>query len=169
MGRRACAAFWMGERAAAWFSEILGIRCSLVYIPRTTVRPADPTYAPAGVRVSFADGFPFLLISQESLADLNNRLTVPLPMNRFRPNLVIGGGGPFLEDRLQSFRISDIDLRVVKPCARCVLTTTDQATSRAGRSRSAPWPPTARWAASLFGQNVIHLGTGRLSVGALLV
>ena len=161
-----CAAWWMGERAARWFTEALGVQCSLVYMPDSTLRPADPTYAPPDVRVSFADGFPFLLISESSLADLNRRLDVPLPMNRFRPNLVIAGGPAFVEDELGAFRIGGLDLEVVKPCARCVLTTTDQDNATRG-----PEPlrtlATFRKVGSkvLFGQNVVHRGTGRLTVG----
>jgi uncharacterized protein YcbX len=168
--RDACAAHWMGERAAAWFSEFLGQRCSLVHMPEATVRPADPVYAPAGVRVSFADAFPFLLISQESLADLNRRLPTPVLMNRFRPNLVIAGGEPYLEDRLTAFRIGTLELRAVKPCDRCVLTTIDQATAEGG-------PEPLRTLAGYrkvdgkvyFGQNVVHLTAGRLGVGESLL
>ena len=93
-----CLATWLGEPAAHWFSEFLGTGCSLVYMAETVIRPADPTFAPPPARVSFADGFPFLIISQESLADLNGRLSHPLPMNRFRPNLVVAGGEAFAED-----------------------------------------------------------------------
>lgn len=161
-----CAASWMGERASRWFSEFLGTACTLVHMPLSTRRPADPTYAPPGVRVSFADGFPFLLISEASLVDLNRRLPVPLPMNRFRPNLVIDGGPAFVEDGLGAFRIGALELEVVKPCARCVLTTTDQETATRG-------PEPLRTLATfrkvggkvMFGQNVVHRGTGHLAVG----
>jgi uncharacterized protein YcbX len=161
-----CAAGWTGERAARWFSELLETECSLVHIAETNARPVDPDYAPAGHRVGFADGFPFLLISEESLEDLNRRLEVPLPMNRFRPNLVIAGGEPFGEDRMGPFAIGGIRFAVVKPCDRCVVTTTDQATGERG-------PEPLRTLATfrradrkvLFGQNVVHEGTGRLRVG----
>ena len=101
-----------GGAAARWFSRLLGRACRLVHMPPGTVRTADPTWAPDGVRVSFADAFPFLLLSEESLADLNGRLATPVPMNRFRPNLVIGGGSPFQEDRLGAFRLGPIELLV---------------------------------------------------------
>jgi MOSC domain-containing protein len=161
-----CAAGWTGERAARWFSELLETECSLVHIAETNARPVDPDYAPAGHRVGFADGFPFLLISEESLEDLNRRLEVPLPMNRFRPNLVIAGGEPFGEDRMGPFAIGGIRFAVVKPCDRCVVTTTDQTTGERG-------PEPLRTLATfrradrkvLFGQNVVHEGTGRLRVG----
>jgi uncharacterized protein YcbX len=165
-----CAASWMGERASRWFSEFLGAACSLVHMPASTLRPADPTYAPPGVRVSFADGFPFLLLSEASLEDLNRRLATPLPMNRFRPNLVIGGGPAFVEDGLGAFRLGTLELEVVKPCARCVLTTTDQETATRG-------PEPLRTLATfrkvggkvMFGQNVVHRGPGHLTVGQALI
>jgi uncharacterized protein YcbX len=165
-----CAAVWTGERAARWFSEVLETDCSLVYMPETTVRPADTTYAPPGHRVSFADAFAFLLISEESLADLNGRMPSPLPINRFRPNLVIAGGAPFGEDGLGSFRIGALPFRVVKPCDRCVLTTTDQATAERGLEPLRTLATYRRWDGKVwFGQNVVHEGTGRLAVGDALL
>jgi uncharacterized protein len=166
----ACAAVWTGERAARWFSDLLECECSLVYLPDHTFRPADPAYAPAGTRVSFADGFPFLLLSDESLADLNARMPAPLPMNRFRPNLVLAGGEPYAEDRLGSFRIGPLGFRTVKPCARCVLTTTDQATAQCGVEPLRTLATYRRHDGQLlFGQNVVHQGTGAIEVGQPLL
>jgi uncharacterized protein YcbX len=165
-----CDALWLGPGPAQWISTVLRSPCALVYMPESTVRPADPAYAPQGSRVSFADAFPFLLISEESLADLNARLPRPLPMNRFRPNLVIAGGEPYVEDRLERFEAGGISFRVVKPCDRCLVTTTDQETTE--RSVE-PLRTLATYrkvgGEVMFGQNVIHLGTGRLSVGAPLL
>ena len=161
-----CLASWVGESAADWFSDFLGCPCSLVHMAEDAVRPADPALAPAGSRVSFADGFPFLLISEESLADLNRRLTEPLPMNRFRPNLVVAGGEPYDEDLWTHFEIGGIRLRVVKPCGRCVVTTTDQTTGERGKE---PLRTLATYRKRdgevMFGQNVAHEGIGRLRVG----
>src|SRR5918994_7679212 len=98
-----CDAAWLGTEPAQWLSRVLGAPCGLAYMPDSTIRPVDPTYAPPGVRVSFADAYPFLLVSEESLAELNSRLSHPLPMNRFRPNLVIAGGAPHIEDSLGEF------------------------------------------------------------------
>jgi uncharacterized protein YcbX len=165
-----CDAVWLGPRPAKWLSDVLGSPCELVYMPDATVRPANPAYAPDGIRVSFADAFPFLLISEESLADLNAKLARPLPMNRFRPNLVIAGGEPYVEDTLERFGAGGIAFRVVKPCDRCVVTTTDQETTERGVE---PLRTLAMYrkvgGLVMFGQNVVHLGTGRLSVGAPLL
>ena len=165
-----CDALWLGHGPAQWISTVLRSPCALVYMPESTVRPADPAYAPPGARVSFADGFPFLLISEESLADLNRRLAEPLPMNRFRPNLVIAGGEPYSEDALDRFEIDGVAFRVVKPCGRCVVTTTDQETTKRGVE---PLRTLATYRKQdgevMFGQNVVHLGIGRLTVGAPLL
>jgi uncharacterized protein len=161
-----CGATWVGETAAEWFSELLDRPCSLVHMPGDMVRPADPSYAPPSSRVSFADGFPFLLLSEESLADLNRRLDEPLPMNRFRPNLVVAGGEPYGEDRWTRFEIGGIRLRIMKPCGRCVVTTTNQETGERGRE---PLRTLATYRKQegevMFGQNVVHEGPGHLRVG----
>jgi uncharacterized protein YcbX len=165
-----CTAVWTGERAARWFSDLLDVDCALVYMPDSTVRPANPAYAPDGSRVSFADAFPFLLISEESLADLNLRLPSPLPMNRFRPNLVVAGGKAYGEDDLTSFGLGPLRFRVVKPCDRCVVTTTDQATGTRGPEPLRMLATYRRWNGQVFfGQNVVHVGTGRLHVGETLL
>jgi uncharacterized protein len=165
-----CDAIWLGPGPAEWITKVLGSPCELVYMPDETVRPAEAAYAPSGTRVSFADAFPFLLISEESLADLNARLAQPLPMNRFRPNLVIAGGEPYAEDRLERFEAGGIAFHVVKSCDRCVVTTTDQETTERGVE---PLRTLATYrkvdGKVMFGQNVVHLGTGSLSVGAPLL
>jgi uncharacterized protein YcbX len=161
-----CLATWTGERAARWFSEVLELDCSLVHIPTANARTVDPDYAPPEHRVGFADAFPFLLISEASLADLNRRLDTPIPMNRFRPNLVIEGVEAFGEDRLGAFSIGGMRFAAVKPCDRCVVTTTDQRTGERGVE---PLRTLATYRRSngkvLFGQNVVHTGRGSLRVG----
>jgi uncharacterized protein YcbX len=161
-----CQASWLGEHAASWFSEVLECSCSLVHMADSIVRPADPGYAPPETRVSFADGFPFLLVSEESLKDLNRRLPQPMSMERFRPNLVIAGGEPYCEDDWRGIRIGEIPLQVVKPCGRCVVTTTDQFTAERGKE---PLSTLAtyrkRGGEVVFGQYAVHEGIGRLRVG----
>jgi uncharacterized protein YcbX len=162
-----CTALWLGEPAARWFSQFLDCDCDLVYMPDETVRPVDRAFAADGVRVSFADAFPFLLISEESLSDLNARLPAPILMNRFRPNLVMAGGGPYAEDGLRSFRLDEVEFRVVKPCDRCVLTTTDQATAERGPEPLRTLATYRKQGSKVFfGQNLVHQGTGWLRVGA---
>jgi uncharacterized protein YcbX len=164
-----CLASWTGERAARWFSDVLQSDCSLVHIAEANARTVDPDYAPPGHRVGFADAFPFLMISEASLADLNRRLATPLPMNRFRPNLVIAGLEPFGEDRLGAFGIGRLRFSAVKPCDRCVVTTTDQQTGERGVEPLRTLATYRRINGKvLFGQNVVHEGSGRLRVGDTL-
>jgi uncharacterized protein YcbX len=155
----------VGYEADRWFEEFLGVRCRLVHLPDESVRRVDPDYGEPGGRVALADGFPFLLISEASLADLNARLEHPLPMNRFRPNLVVAGCEPFAEDGWRRIRIGPISLRVAKPCARCAITTVDQGTGLKGKE---PLRTLATFRRSgtkvLFGQNLIHEKTGKLRV-----
>jgi hypothetical protein len=152
--------------ADAWFSDYLGYEVVLAYMPASVVRPVDSFFAPKGGRASFADGFPFLLAGEASLADLNGRLEVPLPMNRFRPNLVVSGSTPYAEDGWRSITVGAIPMEVVKPCARCVVTTTNQDTLERDQE---PLRTLATYRLRdqnvMFGQNVVHYGTGRLRVG----
>ncbi len=156
------------HKADAWFSDYLGHEVMLAYMPESVIRPVDASWAPDGGRASFADGFPFLLVGEASLADLNARLGSPIPMNRFRPNLVVSGSAPFAEGDWRHLRIGDIPMQVVKPCARCVVTTTDQETGH--RLGDEPLRTLASFRRVdnkvLFGENVVHYGTGRLAVGA---
>jgi uncharacterized protein YcbX len=102
-------------------------------MPETTLRKVDPNYAHGDEITSFSDGFPLLMIGQASLDDLNSRLSQPLVMERFRPNIVFTGGSPFLEDEMAAFSIADIRFYAVKPCARCVITTIDLLTGEKGK------------------------------------
>jgi uncharacterized protein YcbX len=167
---------WGGETrgrltsAAAdrWLSSVLGASCRLVYMPDDVVRPVRTDYAFAGERTSFTDGFPFLLISQASLDELNRRLSAPVPMNRFRPNLVVAGAEPFAEDDWGRFRIGSLEFRVAKPCPRCIMTTVDQTLGRAESAEPLRTLATFRRNAEGqvdFGQNLLHTGTGRLELG----
>ena len=123
------AAFDAGEAAATWLSEHLGKPARLVRFDQRRKRPSDTEWT-QGVDAfnQFSDGFPWLLISQASLDELNTRLKQPLPMNRFRPNIVVDGLAPFGEDEVNEFIAGGVRLRPVKPCTRCAITTTDQIT-----------------------------------------
>lgn len=155
-----------GDAAADWLSGLLAIHCRLVHFDREQVRPVDPAYAGPADEVGFADGFPFLLISQGSLDALNARLARPVPMLRFRPNLVIGGCPAHAEDHWRRVRIGDLTLRVVKPCARCIVPTIDPDTAQRGREPLHTLSTYRRHDNRIyFGQNLVHDRPGRLEVG----
>lgn len=111
-----------------WLSEALGCHCRLVVMPQETLRPTNPLYSQDGDHVSFADGYPLLLASESSLRDLNERLPQPVPMNRFRPSVVVSGAAPWDEDGWRAVRIGGVRFRNAKPCGRCLVTTIDQET-----------------------------------------
>lgn len=164
--RDICDAIPLGDAVAKWFSEFLETSCQLVYLPQNSVRPVNPLYATQNEQVSFADGFPFLLISEASLQDLNARLDQPVPMNRFRPNLVVSGCEPFAEDTWHSIQIGAISFRVVKPCDRCVITTVDQSQGIRGKEPLQTLGEYRRWDGKIwFGQNLIQEQLGMLQVG----
>lgn len=120
---------------SAWFADKLGVACSLTYMPERSHRPIDPTYA-QGI-TALNDGFPYLIVSTASLEDLNTRIVAnggaAVTMERFRPNMVIDGGAAFQEDGWREIAIEGARFAVVKPCARCVITTTDQRTGERGK------------------------------------
>lgn len=156
-----------GEDAARWFSDWLGASVRLVHIADGFIRRINEKYAvKADDHTAFADGYPILLASEESLTDLNSRLEMPVPMNRFRPNLVVRGCKPFEEDSWKRIRIGGIELAVVKPCARCVVTTIDKETLSTSREPLRTLNTFRKRAGGvMFGQNVIPLDGGRLNVG----
>ena len=162
----ACEAQLCEPAAHEWLSNFLGCACRLVYMPAETVRRVDPDYAQPQDRTAFTDGFPLLLISQASLDELNSRLAEPLPMLRFRPNLVVDGCAPYAEDNWRQVRIGELTLRVVKPCSRCKITTVDPVTAETG---SEPLKTLAgyrrRGNQVYFGQNLLHDGLGELVLG----
>ena len=114
--------------ADAWLSRVLGRSVRLAYMDELAPRRVDPAFARDEDRVSFADGFPLLLLTTGSLASLNARLVDALPIERFRPNLVVESPEPHAEDGWKRIRIGAIELDIVKPCTRCVFTTVDPAT-----------------------------------------
>jgi uncharacterized protein len=155
----------VGDDADRWFSEFLGARCKLVHLPERSLRPVDPAYGAPDDQVGLADGFPFLLISKASLVDLNARLEQPVPMNRFRPNLVVSGCEPFAEDDWKLVRTGQITFRVVKPCSRCSITTVDQRTAAKSKEPLRTLAQFRRVGTKvLFGQNLIHDGTGTMHI-----
>lgn len=161
---------WRGTPAAdEWLTEALGQECRLVYMSDMVRREVDP-YKPelnlGGQLVSFADGYPYLLVGQAALDDLNERLAAPVLMDRFRPNLVFTGGAPFVEDTWANFQVGDVPFRAVRGCGRCVVTTIDQQTTQKQPeilSTLASYRTVGRKV--LFGQNVTTSGRGTIRIG----
>lgn len=158
--RDRCAAFDAGAAAAAWLEGFLGAVYRLVRFNQDRPRPSDPRWT-QDVRAlnQFSDGFPWLVIGEASLRDLNGRLAVPLPMNRFRPNIVVGGLTAYAEDRVHELYDQDVRLRMVKPCTRCAIPTTDQATGERTTGEPLRTLRTYRYDPQLkgvtFGQNAV--------------
>jgi uncharacterized protein YcbX len=155
-----------GDRAATWFTEYLSKEVPgnyrLVRMPDEGTRKTEL----GNDKVAFADGYPFLLTSEETLASLNNEMAQPLPMNRFRPNIVIKGGPARMESTIGSFKIGKIGFTGIKRCVRCLITTIDQSTAIAGKE---PLKTLATFDSEsnevFFGMNLIHEGTGTIRVG----
>lgn len=160
--------------ASDWFSAYLGTPVLLVHLDAPgRRRPIDPQFAPDGQTVSLADGFPLLVTAASSLDALNSLIAQgdhadegPLPMNRFRPNLVVAGSPAWAEDEWRRLRIGEVVFRVAKPCGRCVVTTTDQTSGVRGREPLRTLARHRRFGDQLvFGQNLIPERTGRVRSG----
>ena len=161
-----CTAQLVSDEANEWFSNILGLNARLVYMPDDTRRFTNPKYTQAGKITSFSDAYPFLLIGQSSLDDLNNRLSTSLPINRFRPNIVFTGGEPYLEDTIDGFVIGDIPFNGVKLCARCIVITIDQNSATSAKEPTKTLASYRRKNNNIyFGQNIVHSTTGSIAVG----
>lgn len=159
-----CTAWSMGDAAAQWLSEFLRQEVQLVYMPDSTNRPTD--HGRFDTPNSFSDAYPFLLISEASLADLNRRLDQPVPMNRFRPNLVVSGCDPFAEDTWKQMKVGDILFDVAKACSRCSVPGVEQSTGVQGKEPLKTLATFRRWDHAIwFGQNLIAQNTGTLTVG----
>jgi uncharacterized protein YcbX len=149
-----------------WFSTFLHVETRLVHMPDSSRRPVNQTYGGTSDIVSFADAFPFLLLSEASLNDLNRRMTSPVPMNRFRPNLVVRGCKAFAEDSWKHIQIGSVEFHVVKPCVRCTIPSVDQTTGIQGKE---PLTTLAHYRTQngkvIFGQNCIQRTRGTLHAG----
>jgi len=159
-----------GDAAASWLTSRLGQPCRLVRMPDSTLRPVDPKYSPRpDAHTTFADAYPVLLTNAASLDALNAQLAAPLGMERFRANIVIAGAPAWAEDEWRAVAVGSITFDLVKPCARCVVITTDQCTGEQPHG-AAPLSTLARLRTlqpfgAIFGQNAVHRSTGTLRVG----
>jgi len=156
-----------GDEAAQWFSEWLRTPVRLVHIAEGYKRLVNEEYmVNADDHTGFSDGYPILITSEEGLQDLNTRLEVPVPMNRFRPNIVVKGGDAFMEDRWNRIRLGGVQLAVVKPCARCVVTTIDKDTLEKSKEPLKTLEKYRRHKlGAIFGQNVIPINGGSIQRG----
>jgi uncharacterized protein YcbX len=154
--------------ADAWITAFLGRPVRLAYMDDYAPRAVSLDYGRAGDVVSFADGYPLLLLSQAALDALNAKLAAPIPMTRFRPNLVVAGTAPHAEDDWRRIRIGGVEFDVVKPCVRCVFTTVDGERGAFDPSRE-PLITLKTYRRSpqgiTFGQNLIPRGKGEIRVG----
>ena len=154
-----CLATGFSNEVDRWLSTALDTECRLVYMPESTRRKIDAKHAEGDEIVSFADAYPYLIIGEQSLRDLNARLDFPVEMTRFRPNLTFSGGAPYVEDSWKNFTIGTHQFRGVKPCARCVLTTIDPVNARRGKE---PLATLATYRQTghdvLFGLNACYVG-----------
>ncbi len=154
------------SRCDQWFSDVLGQRCRLVFLPPDVVRPVEPPFDGPGSTVSLSDGFPLLVISETSLQCLNEQLETPVGINRFRPNLVISGCAIHAEDHWKRLRIGEVELAMVKPCARCSVVLIDQETLASSLEPLRTLSTYRKVSGKvMFGQNALVLREGTLTVG----
>jgi uncharacterized protein YcbX len=161
-----CTGIDQGDEIANWFTRYLSREMAGSYRLVRMPDAGDRKTEIGDSKLAFADGYPFLLTSEASLAQLNTMTDSPIPMNRFRPNIVITGYDAFAEDGLSRFHIGDISFHAAKPCARCPITTIDQATAEQGKfplNALATFRKTK--AGVLFGMNLNHLNAGSISIG----
>lgn len=170
-----CDAEVVSEKANEWFSQFLEAKdLRLVRMCDDFVRRTEEEYAPNG-QTAFADGFPFLIASEASLNTLNTKLSEQIPMDRFRPNILLGGCGAFAEDNWKTISLAGMTMAVVKPCSRCTIPNVDQLTGTSNpapsaalktfRTGSALGLDNPKWKREVFfGQNVDHAGQAGATV-----
>lgn len=153
-----------------YFSKHLQVDCSLVFMPNTTQRLVDKNFVEHDYSVSFSDGYPILIIGKSSLNLLNQKLQVPININRFRPNIVFAGGNAHIEDEWKNFMINEVKLSGVKPCARCTVTTIDQENAGISKEPLKTLSTYRNFNHKInFGQNVIVLNEGTIAVGDKII
>ncbi len=160
-----CLSKTVSKEADQWLSDFLAIKCQLVYQPDEVIRAVDPGYANHSDKVNFSDGFPFLITSEASLNSLNQAMNLQLPMQRFRPNLVISQCESYAEDSWRKITINDISFRLPKPCSRCSVPTIDTETAQTNKEPLTTLSRTRKWNKKVFfGQNALHDNSGILSI-----
>jgi uncharacterized protein YcbX len=156
----------VSAEADEWLSRFLNVECRLVYQPDAAIRPVNPNFAKPEDQTALSDGFPFLLISENSLVALNQAMQLNLAMTRFRPNLVISGCESYAEDIWREITIGNIGFRLPKPCSRCAVPTINPETGETGKEPLTTLNRIRKWQNKVyFGQNALHDSLGTLSVG----
>ena len=157
----------VSNEADEWFSKLIGKPVQLLYMHKESVRQADPRYAiNKSDKVSFADGYPILLISEASLNQLNDLATKNVPMNRFRANVIVKGDEAHIEDKVRCLKVGEQEWYGVKPCARCAMTTIDQDTAEKGKEPLLTLSKYRRVETKiLFGENFIPMEEGEIHIG----
>ena len=160
-----CAAIEVSTMHNEWFSDMLAVKCKLVYMPDDTQRLVDKQYAANNEITSFSDGYPLLMIGETSLKDLNNRLKEEILMQRFRPNIVFSGGHAHIEDEMKKFEISGTAFSGVKPCSRCVITTINANAQKEKEPLKTLSTYRMKNNKIYFGQNILHHHIGNIQLG----
>ncbi|MBD9356095.1 MOSC domain-containing protein [Methylomonas albis] len=165
-----CVAKTCGDAADAWLSDFLKADCRLVYQTDQDIRKVDPNYALDSDQTSFSDGFPFLIVSENSLNALNQAMQLEFDMVRFRPNLVVADCDSYAEDAWRRITINDIGFRLPKPCSRCSVPTIDPLTAETGKEPLITLNRLRKWQNKVyFGQNALHDKIGNLAVGQIVL
>lgn len=163
-------AFRVNKEADAWFSQQLRTSCSLVFFGEGSDRQVNPQYAPSPTQTTFTDGYPYNILGEASLQDLNDRLEKPVGFERFRPNFTFAGGLPLGEDHWGKFRVGEALFERVKPCQRCSIPTINQTTGKAGKEPTATLAKyRARDHKVYFGQHLICHQGSKVNVGDEIV
>ncbi|WP_290582518.1 MOSC domain-containing protein [Ketobacter sp.] len=164
--RDECQAQVAEARINHWLSHQLQLSCRLVFMPESSRRTVDPDYAGPGHTVGFADGYPLLLTQQSSLEDFNRHMSINIGMERFRPNVVVTGAGPWQEDLWRVIQIGSTVFDVVKPCSRCAIPTIDPVdASKQPEVFRTLQKTRSRDGEVFFGQNLVPRSEGQLQVG----
>ena len=158
--------------ADKWFSTVLGARVKLIQMPQKSMRPVDTTsgYKPADKFVSFADAYPFMMMGEASIADLNERHegNQKLSVQRFRPNIVFSGGAPNQEDEIENFTINGVSFTGLENCERCIIPNVNPENGKVDVLNE-PLATLSKYRLQnrkiYFGRNLIHSGTGTIHVG----
>ncbi len=163
-----------GQSINDWFSKYLGAACKLVYMPDNSERPVDTTsgYKPAGKITSFADAYPFLILSEASLEDLNSKCPISISVERFRPNIVFKGSEAYFEDSMTAFSINGVDFEGLENCARCGIPNVDPQTGKLNAEKE-PLRTLSKYRMQNknieFGRNTVHSNTGEISIGNKII